>query len=117
MIRRGRYPDFKGPLPFTPGYEIVGVIEKTGARWTTGSRQRKKFTISSLDLCLTNQNRVDVRARQLFVTTSYRWLTSDLGGASGLKAQAGEPPEGVYHHVTASGNARSSTVQATKMEL
>ena len=31
MIRRGRYPDFKGPLPFTPGYEIVGVIEKRGA--------------------------------------------------------------------------------------
>lgn len=31
MIRRGRYPDFKGPLPFTPGYEIFGVIEKTGA--------------------------------------------------------------------------------------
>jgi NADPH:quinone reductase-like Zn-dependent oxidoreductase len=30
MIRRGRYPDFKGPLPFTPGYEIVGVVEKTG---------------------------------------------------------------------------------------
>src|SRR5271168_1193172 len=31
MIRRGRYPDFKGPLPFTPGYDIVGVVEKTGA--------------------------------------------------------------------------------------
>jgi NADPH:quinone reductase-like Zn-dependent oxidoreductase len=30
MIRRGRYPDFKGPLPFTPGYDIVGVIEKLG---------------------------------------------------------------------------------------
>jgi NADPH:quinone reductase-like Zn-dependent oxidoreductase len=30
FIRRGRYPDFKGPLPFTPGYEFVGVIEKTG---------------------------------------------------------------------------------------
>src|SRR5271165_5732881 len=30
MIRRGRYPDFKGPLPFTPGYEIVGVVEQTG---------------------------------------------------------------------------------------
>jgi NADPH:quinone reductase-like Zn-dependent oxidoreductase len=30
MIRRGRYPDFKGPLPFTPGYEIVGVAEKVG---------------------------------------------------------------------------------------
>src|SRR5271156_5974163 len=31
MIRRGRYPDFRGPLPFTPGYEIVGVVEKSGA--------------------------------------------------------------------------------------
>jgi NADPH:quinone reductase-like Zn-dependent oxidoreductase len=31
MIRRGRYPDFNGPLPFTPGYEIVGVVEQTGA--------------------------------------------------------------------------------------
>jgi NADPH:quinone reductase-like Zn-dependent oxidoreductase len=31
MIRRGRYPDFKGPLPFTPGYEIVGVVEKVGS--------------------------------------------------------------------------------------
>jgi NADPH:quinone reductase-like Zn-dependent oxidoreductase len=30
FIRRGRYPDFKGPLPFTPGYELVGVIEKSG---------------------------------------------------------------------------------------
>jgi NADPH:quinone reductase-like Zn-dependent oxidoreductase len=30
FIRRGRYPDFKGPLPFTPGYELVGVVEKAG---------------------------------------------------------------------------------------
>jgi NADPH:quinone reductase-like Zn-dependent oxidoreductase len=30
MIRRGRYPDFKGPVPFTPGYEIVGLVEKMG---------------------------------------------------------------------------------------
>jgi NADPH:quinone reductase-like Zn-dependent oxidoreductase len=30
FIRRGRYPDFKGPLPFTPGYEFVGVVDKTG---------------------------------------------------------------------------------------
>src|ERR1700690_2998767 len=35
MIRRGRYPDFKGPLPFTPGYEIVGVVEKPGSAVTT----------------------------------------------------------------------------------
>jgi NADPH:quinone reductase-like Zn-dependent oxidoreductase len=31
MIRRGRYPDFKGPLPFSPGYELVGIVEKVGA--------------------------------------------------------------------------------------
>jgi NADPH:quinone reductase-like Zn-dependent oxidoreductase len=31
FIRRGRYPDFKGPLPFTPGYELVGVVEKSGS--------------------------------------------------------------------------------------
>ncbi len=30
FIRRGRYPDYKGKLPFTPGYELVGVIDKTG---------------------------------------------------------------------------------------
>src|SRR6266542_1280247 len=30
FIRPGRYPDFKGPLPFTPGYDLVGVVEETG---------------------------------------------------------------------------------------
>ena len=30
FIRRGRYPDYKGPLPFTPGYDIVGIVEKIG---------------------------------------------------------------------------------------
>ena len=35
FIRRGRYPDFKGPLPFTPGYDIVGVVEKIGPGVTT----------------------------------------------------------------------------------
>ncbi len=34
FIRRGRYPDFKGPLPFTPGYELVGVIEAIGPEVT-----------------------------------------------------------------------------------
>jgi NADPH:quinone reductase-like Zn-dependent oxidoreductase len=30
FIRMGRYPDFKGPLPFTPGYELVGVVDALG---------------------------------------------------------------------------------------
>jgi hypothetical protein len=31
FIRRGRYPDFKGPLPFTRSYELAGVVEKAGS--------------------------------------------------------------------------------------
>jgi len=31
FIRRGTYPDYKGPLPFTPGYDLVGIVEETGA--------------------------------------------------------------------------------------
>jgi NADPH:quinone reductase-like Zn-dependent oxidoreductase len=30
MIRRGRYPDFKDKPPYTPGYELVGIVEKAG---------------------------------------------------------------------------------------
>ena len=47
MIRRGRYPDFKGPLPFTPGYEIIGVIERTGAG-VVAPREGEKVA----DLCV-----------------------------------------------------------------
>src|SRR5580692_446701 len=47
MIRRGRYPDFKGPLPFTPGYEIVGLIEKAGPGVVT---PREGETVA--DLCV-----------------------------------------------------------------
>ena len=47
MIRRGRYPDFKGSLPFTPGYEIVGVIEKAGPGVVT---PREGETVA--DLCV-----------------------------------------------------------------
>jgi NADPH:quinone reductase-like Zn-dependent oxidoreductase len=47
MIRRGRYPDFKGPLPFTPGYEIVGVIDKIG-RGVAGLREGQMVA----DLCV-----------------------------------------------------------------
>src|SRR5579863_10243180 len=47
MIRRGRYPDFKGPLPFTPGYDIVGLVEKTG-RGVTAPNQNQMIA----DLCV-----------------------------------------------------------------
>lgn len=30
MIRKGMYPEIKEEPPFTPGYDMVGVIEATG---------------------------------------------------------------------------------------
>ncbi len=30
MIRKGMYPDVKEKPPFTPGYDMVGVVDKTG---------------------------------------------------------------------------------------
>jgi NADPH:quinone reductase-like Zn-dependent oxidoreductase len=47
FIRRGRYPDFKGPLPFTPGYELVGVVEQTGP----GVTEPRKGQVVA-DLCV-----------------------------------------------------------------
>jgi len=47
MIRRGRYPDFRGPLPFTPGYELVGVVEQLGAG-VSGPRAGQRVA----DLCV-----------------------------------------------------------------
>lgn len=31
MIRKGRYPDVRGPLPLTLGYDLVGRVESIGA--------------------------------------------------------------------------------------
>ena len=45
FIRRGSYPDFKGPLPFTPSYELVGVVEKAG----TGAPREGQIVA---DLCV-----------------------------------------------------------------
>ncbi len=47
FIRRGRYPDFKGPLPFTPGYDLAGVVETTG-RGVTAPREGQLVA----DLCV-----------------------------------------------------------------
>jgi len=30
MIRKGEYPDIKNEPLFTPGYDMVGVVDKTG---------------------------------------------------------------------------------------
>ena len=30
IIRKGKYPDVKDKPPFSPGYDVVGVVEKLG---------------------------------------------------------------------------------------
>jgi NADPH:quinone reductase-like Zn-dependent oxidoreductase len=47
FIRRGRYPEYKGPLPFTPGYDLVGTVEAIGA----GVDARLAGTLVA-DLCI-----------------------------------------------------------------
>jgi NADPH:quinone reductase-like Zn-dependent oxidoreductase len=59
-IRRGRYPDFKGPLPFTPGYDLVGVVGKTGPGVT--ARAKASWSPISVSLAATHNMRSARRA-------------------------------------------------------
>ncbi len=34
ILRRGRYVNYKGGLPLTPGYDVVGVVDKLGSEVT-----------------------------------------------------------------------------------
>ncbi len=41
MIRKGKYPDVKDKPPFSPGYDMVGVVDKLGegrSRFEVGQR-------------------------------------------------------------------------------
>ncbi|KUO42298.1 MAG: oxidoreductase [Candidatus Hadarchaeum yellowstonense] len=41
MIRKGKYPDMKEKLPFSPGYDMIGVVDKLGEgviRFEVGQR-------------------------------------------------------------------------------
>jgi len=33
MIRKGQYPDVKEKPPFSPGYDMVGVVDQLGSAW------------------------------------------------------------------------------------
>jgi NADPH:quinone reductase-like Zn-dependent oxidoreductase len=41
LIRRGLYPEIRGPLPMTPGYDLVGRVDAVGpgvSAWRVGDR-------------------------------------------------------------------------------
>jgi NADPH:quinone reductase-like Zn-dependent oxidoreductase len=57
MIRKGLYPDVKEKPPFTPGYDLVGIVDATGpgaTRFTPGERVADLTTIGAHSdyLCL-----------------------------------------------------------------
>lgn len=50
MIRKGMYPDVKDKPPFTPGYDMVGIVDATGpsaTRFTPGDRVADLTTIGA----------------------------------------------------------------------
>lgn len=50
MIRKGMYPDVKDKPPFTPGYDMVGVVDAVGpgaARFTLGDRVADLTTLGA----------------------------------------------------------------------
>lgn len=57
MIRKGMYPDVKERPPFTPGYDMVGIVDKTGpgaSTFSVGDRVADLTTIGAYSeyICL-----------------------------------------------------------------
>lgn len=89
FIRRGRYPDFKGPLPFTPGYELVGIIDAQGPGVTHPALGQRvadlcvtggytQYAIRPADVLIPLQNDVDPAEAvciPLAYLTAYQMLT------------------------------------------
>jgi NADPH:quinone reductase-like Zn-dependent oxidoreductase len=74
FIRRGRYPDFKGPPPFTPGYDIVGVVDKIGPD-VAGLREGERVA----DLCV-------VGGYAQYAVRPARWLVPVPDGVDAAEA-------------------------------
>ncbi len=89
MIRKGMYPDVKDKPPFTPGYDMVGIVDATGpgaARFTPGDRVADLTTIGAyaeyicmredrLTLVPEGVSEVDALGMILSAVTPYQMLT------------------------------------------
>lgn len=65
MIRRGAYPDIKDKPPFSPGYDMVGVVDKLGegtSKFSVGDRVGDLTVIGSYSeyLCVPEDRLVSV---------------------------------------------------------
>ena len=89
MIRKGMYPDVKEKPPFTPGYDLVGVVDAVGAgatRFRLGDRVADLTTIGAYAeyVCLPEErltpvpeglSDVDALGMILSAVTPYQMLT------------------------------------------
>lgn len=89
MIRKGMYPDVKDKPPFTPGYDMVGIVDATGAgatRFRPGDRVADLTTIGAYAeyICLREDrltpvpevvSDVDALGMILSAVTPYQMLT------------------------------------------
>jgi len=89
MIRKGEYPDVKQDPPFTPGYDLVGVVDKLGPDvkdLSAGDRVAERTVIGAQAdyVCLDAERLVPVPAALdpaaavslvLTYTTAYQMLT------------------------------------------
>lgn len=89
MIRKGMYPDVKDKPPFTPGYDMVGIVDATGpdaVRFRPGDRVADLTTIGACAeyLCLPEDrltpvpegvSDVDALGMILSAVTPYQMLT------------------------------------------
>ena len=89
MIRKGMYPDVKDKPPFTPGYDMVGIVDATGpgaTRFTPGDRVADLTTIGAYAdyICLPEDrltpvpegvSDVDALGMILSAVTPYQMLT------------------------------------------
>jgi NADPH:quinone reductase len=89
MIRKGKYPDVKERPPFTPGYDMVGIVDASGAgatRFRPGERVADLTTIGAYAeyICLPEDrltpvpegvSDVDALGMILSAVTPYQMLT------------------------------------------
>ncbi len=89
MIRKGMYPDVKDKPPFTPGYDMVGIVDATGpqtVRFKPGDRVADLTTIGAYAeyLCMAEDrltrvpdgvSEVDALGMILSAVTPYQMLT------------------------------------------
>ena len=120
MIRKGMYPDVKDKPPFTPGYDMVGIVDATGpgaARFTPGDRVADLTTIGAYAeyICLPEDrlttvpegvSDVDALGMILSAVTPYQMLHPRGEDAGGPEPADPRRRRGCRHRHAATGARR-----------